>query len=86
VTRFDGLPFSSPSEAFALAVVLPMEFSAANRCLTRSLAVRGRRTARLVVLATVMCAEALNNQSGNRPSARIPRLLSIGAVVYARKL
>jgi len=59
VTRFDGLPFSSLPEAFALAVLVPVVFSAAHRRLFRRMVARRSRGIRLALLATLVCAGAL---------------------------
>jgi hypothetical protein len=59
VTRFDGLPFSSLPEVFALAVLVPIVFSAAHRRLFRHLVARQSRRARFVLVATLVCAGAL---------------------------
>lgn len=59
VTRVDGLPFSSLPEAFALAVLVPITLSAAHRRLLRRVVARRSRAARVVLVATIVCAGAL---------------------------
>jgi hypothetical protein len=58
-TRFDGLPFSSIPEAFALAVLLPLAFSAAHRRLFSRALTRCPPWVGAALIGTVLAAAGL---------------------------
>jgi hypothetical protein len=58
-TRFDGLPFSSIPEAFALALLLPLVLSAAHRRLLRHALARYPRWVGAALIGTALAAGAL---------------------------
>ena len=59
VARFDGVPFSSTSEVFALAVLLPIVCSSANRRLARRACAACPAWAAATIVGAVLCAGAL---------------------------
>jgi hypothetical protein len=57
--RFDGVPFSSISEVFALALLLPLVFSSANRRLLSRALTSSPSWSIAAIVGAVLCAAAL---------------------------